>query len=177
MSPETVAAATANPAKLRGLTRFENGRLGLAVVFPLFSRDGVSGVAALATDLKQPLNGLLPASKTACSIADGERRLEYATQPALWPSVAEAVTGDRASAPARGGSGFLPLVRLPASDLLERPSVTLFASRDITAAYWRELIGGLPRPDRAGPQACSLSALYWYMRRSFKPLNAIIGVW
>ncbi|MBK8964121.1 MAG: SpoIIE family protein phosphatase [Candidatus Competibacteraceae bacterium] len=177
LSPETVAAATAKLAPLRGLTRFENGRLGLAVVFPLFSRDGVSGVAALATDLKQPLNGFAASVENDVFIADGERRLEYATQPALWPSVAEAATGDRSFSVARAGDRVFTLVRLPASDLLERPSVTLFASRDITAAYWRELLtGGLSQGSIALVLAFSLSALYWYMRRSFKPLNAIIGV-
>lgn len=177
LSPETVAAVTAKLAPLRGLTRLENGRLGLAVVFPLFSRDGMSGVVALAADLKQQINVFATSVENDVFVADGERRLEYATQPALWSNVAAAAADARSFSVARAGDRVFTLVRLPARDLLERPSVTLFASRDITAAYWRETVtGGLSQGSIALALAFALSALYWYMRRSFKPLNAIIGV-
>ncbi len=179
LSRETVAAALAKLAPLRGLTRLENGRLGLAVVFPLFSRDGVSGIAALATDLRQPLGAFAASVENEAFIVDGDQRLEQATQPALWPTVAGVVAAARGErfAVARAADRVLSLVRLPVDDLLARPSVTLFASRDITAGYWRErVIGGLAQGLIALALALSLSALYWYMRRSFKPLNAIIGV-
>ncbi|MBL8259290.1 MAG: SpoIIE family protein phosphatase, partial [Candidatus Competibacteraceae bacterium] len=178
LSRATIAAALAKLAPLRGLTRLENGRLGLAVVFPLFSRDGVSGVAALATDLKQPLGAFAASVENDAFMVDGDRRLEQATRPALWPVVAEAAAEDgEGFAIARAADRVLALVRLPVNDLLERPSVTLLASRDITAGYWRERVtGGLAQGLIALVLALSLSALYWYMRRSFKPLNAIIGV-
>lgn len=179
LSREMIAAATVKLAPLRGLVRPEHGRLGLAIVFPLFSRDGVSGVAALAIDLKQPLGVFAASVEHEVFIVNGDNQLEHATQPALWPTVAEAVATTRAQSLTvnHAGKRVFTLVRLPVRDLLERPSITLFASRDITADYWREVLtGGLSQGFIALALALSLSALYWYMRRSFRPLNTIIGV-
>ena len=179
LSRETIAAATAKLAPLRGLVRLERGRLGLAIVFPLFSRDGVSGVAALAIDLAQPLDVFAASIERDVFVVVGDERLEHATRPELWPAVAETAMAarDQNLTVGRAGNRVFALVRLPVRDLLERPSIALVASRDITAEHWREIVAsGLSQGFSALALALSLSALYWYMRRSFRPLNAVIGV-
>ncbi|MBK8508160.1 MAG: SpoIIE family protein phosphatase [Candidatus Competibacteraceae bacterium] len=178
LSPEVIAAATAKLALLSGLARPRRGHLALTVVAPLLSRDGVCGVVALSIDLVRPLAIFAASVGYEAFIVDGAARLEHATQPALWPIVAKAVAAarDEPFSVVRAADRVFSLVRLPVNDLLARPSMTLLASRDITAAYWRErLLGGLSQSLIALALAFAVGVLYWYMRRSFRPLNAIIG--
>ncbi|MFO1350364.1 MAG: SpoIIE family protein phosphatase [Gammaproteobacteria bacterium] len=180
LTPELIAAAITKLAPLRGLIRPRRGHLALAVVAPLFARGGVSGVAALSIDLAQPLNVFAASVDHEVFIVNQDKQLEHATTPSLWRLVAGAV----AAAPDgenftvnRMGNLVFTLVRLPVRDVLERPSMILFASRNITAEYWHEtLVSGLSYGFGALVLLLSLSTLYWYMRRSFKPLNAVIGV-
>ena len=179
LTGEMIAAATAKLTVLSGLARPRHGHLALTVVSPLLSRDGVSGIVALSIDLVRPLGIFAASVGYEAFITNGDLQLEHATQPALWPTVAVAATAARGEnfTVAQAARRVFSLVRLPVSDLLERPSMTLFASRDITAAHWRELLlGGLSQGLIVLALALALSALYWYMRRSFRPLNAIIGV-
>jgi len=163
-----------------GLVALAGGGVAVAVGEPVFTRDGAAGAAALVVDAQV----LLPEMRTSTSsdvfLASPAGALIAAASDRPW----QALAVDLRRLPPGGrllhvasGARMLESTLIPLAITADGPAAIVVAMRDITAS-WRlgRLVSGLSYAGGMVMLALFLATLYWYLRISFRPLNAAIRV-
>ncbi|NJN45737.1 MAG: HAMP domain-containing protein [Candidatus Competibacteraceae bacterium] len=179
LSPALVAAAVKALTPIVGMIRLRDDSFGLAVVFAILSRSGPSGIDALYIDLDPVLSQFADSTGDQVFVVQPDGSLAQGSDPDLWQALqagASAIQANDTVIVHSQGKVFT-LARLPLQDPFEQNVASLFVARDITSAYWRRLLrGALSYGVVAVVLSLFLAGLYWYLRFSFRPLNAVIRV-
>lgn len=180
LSPALIQAVTRAGKPLAGLLKVRESSYALAVAFPLFSRTGITAVSTLFLNITRLLPAFADSVDAPAFILQADGTLVHGTEPTLWRRL-------DATLFLRSGSGVAiaydadhrayAIAWLPLRDLFGEETAILLTIRDITATYWRhQLIVGLSQGGVLVTLALFLGGLHWYLRRSFRPLNTVIGV-
>lgn len=175
-----INAAVEAARPISGLVALNDGGYSVAVVFPLFSRSGPSGVGALYVSVEQLIGEFSESINEHVFFLKPDGSLAHGTEQALWWKIRETLQpriSDEGLENLRRTEEVFAVARIRLADIFERPSAVMVTVRDITASYWRELlVGVLSYGLVATVLALFLGSLQWYMRASFRPLNSTIRV-
>ncbi|MEE4377365.1 MAG: SpoIIE family protein phosphatase [Candidatus Competibacteraceae bacterium] len=179
LSPELVAAAVNTLTPIVGMIRLQDDSFGLAVIFAILARTGPSGVAALYIDLETALSQFADSIGDEVFIVRPDGSLAQGADPDLWQALQaeEPIVQANETTIVHSLGKVFRLARLPLQDPFENTVASLFVARDITINHWRRLlVGALSYGLVAMVLSLFLAGLYWYLRYSFRPLNAVIRV-
>jgi len=193
LAPAVIEAVLRRGGALSGLFRRDAGDYVVATAFPLFSRVQPTGVAAFQIPVEQLLRRLASSTGAAFFLVEGiGGSLTAGTDGELWrflsgnrqglvgPFPRRVWQAPRASLdnpyPGLLDTRVLSLLALPLDGAMDSPGL-LLAVEDVSAAFWRDGLASALGFGIAGLSvSLFLALLYWYLRRAFGPLNAVIQV-
>lgn len=175
---DTVADVLRRGSLVRGVLRTEGDGLMVGVAAPVFSRTGPSGVVALLAEVEPLLGEIASVTSAAVFLTDpqGVALAASAHSGAVLPALPQASQGVRTEGGGAHGRTFL-VTWFALADAWGRPVGRLATMRDVTETSRRTaLISALSLGGMVSGGVLFLAFLYWYMRRAFTPLNAVIRV-
>lgn len=178
LSPALIDAALRANKTLLGLIPLPNGQYGLAVVFPLLDRTGPTAVSALYLHIDHLLPAFAASIGAPTFFQHPDGSLVQGTDPELGQYLEAQLTPHRHRQvrTERYGNQIYTVAGLPLQDLFGQPAAVLLTIENITNAYWRDiLLSILSHGGVIVALALFLSGLHWFLRRTFQPLNQVIG--
>ena len=179
LGPRVIAAALAAGVPLRGLVRTRSGKYAVLVGVPVFSRFGQAGVIGVYSHLDDLATNLAASIAAEVFVVDEELKLVHGPAGPLWDDVQPAIRSTPSDGISRIDTGdrVLAATHFSISDIFGAPMAKLLMVRDISDIYRREaIIEALSLGALASGLILFLAFLFWYMRVSFRPLNAVIRV-
>lgn len=154
------------------------GVIALAAVSPVFSRRGVVGYVATWIEVRDLMDRFSQSIGWDVFLVRHDGSLAAATTDAnLWRRLNLAKLSDVPMRTIRDGSDVFEVAHIDLSGLAAELAGTIVTVRSITEEYWRYFtISGLSFGLILVVLVMFLGFLHWYMRRSFRPLNAVIRV-
>lgn len=153
----------------------------LSAAIPLRDRRGLGGlVIASANSVQGPVKALQSSMGGAVYVTFNAEKPVVATTNELWPFAAEVMDSPNRSEQGMRyvqQAGKTATVAWTPMDSLQGSSASgvLLATQDVTEAeHKRRLYSWLSLGGMGCALALFLAYLYWYMRHSFRPLNAVI---
>ncbi len=190
VAPQISAFQVISPAIARHLRRtltpllglvtlHDHGGYGLAIVFPLLTRSGFSGIAALYLALDPLLLSFAESTGDNVFIVHPDGSLAHRLQDTPADLLAHLRNIHRLlpyQTLSVGGTIYTRYA-IPLKDVLEQEIATLLVLRNITPEYWQWWRWrGVSYLILIVVLALGLASLYWYLRHAFQPLNAVIQV-
>jgi methyl-accepting chemotaxis protein len=165
---------------IRGIERDDDGELVATVSFPLYERGKRIGVGVFARDLKAAIEDFKSNDQSDAYVLSLDRKLEYATDAALYESLGRQTlppAAERRFDAVSIGDKTYALVVQPVTDPQGKPLAHLLSVKDYTDSYHRQQwITRIAHVAALLLLAAALAGLYWYLRRSFTPLSTTVEV-
>lgn len=179
LSPRLIDATLRADKTLLGIVPLNDDHYGLAVVFPLLDRTGPTAVSALYLHIDHLLPAFAASVNAPAFFQHPNGSLDQGTDPTLWRRLATQLTRyhNRQVRTEYYGGQVYTVAGLPLQDLFGQEVAILLTIEDITTVYWRNmLLDILSHGGVIVVLALFLGGLHWSLRRTFRPLNQVIGV-
>ncbi|HEB57060.1 MAG TPA: methyl-accepting chemotaxis protein [Gammaproteobacteria bacterium] len=171
-------------AVLRGRTFFQgmgkdsHGRpLGL-VVFPLIERGQLIGAGVFASDLHHALNKFRKIESAEAFMISPSGKLEYSTREGLFAALKldpTSITGQQETRIHKLNDRIYRVSVLPVPDHNNQPIAYLVSASDTTDSYLaQQRIQIIAYTAIVISVLLTMAGLFWYLRRSFQPLEALL---
>ena len=179
LSVALIDAALRSSQPLTGLVMQADGRYGLAVAFPLLDRSGPVAVGALYFSANQLLPAFSASVGAPAFLLHTDGSPVAGTDPGPWQPLdpSRRLTDQTGLRTEFQDDQVITLAWLALPDLFNRNVAILLTVEDITVQYWRGAVlrflyqGGI-----LVALLLFLGGLYWYLRRTFRPLNQVVDV-
>lgn len=162
----------------RGVERDDDGRLLVVVAFPLYAQGAAAGVGVFANDLQAAINDLKQNDGSDVFIFDAAGKAELVTDDKLQSSLALELpkVGEKSLTTAKLDDKVYSVVALPVTDASGAPLANLVSVQDRTESYANQnSINILSYLIAIVVIGVAVAGLYWYLNRSFKPLQTAIA--
>jgi methyl-accepting chemotaxis protein len=161
----------------RGVERDDSGELVAAVAFPMYVRGKVAGTGVFMRGAQAAIDDFKHNDKSEVFVLAGDGKVEVSTHAEMAAQLGSAPPlGKQRLDKRRIGDATWTLSVFPIVNAGGQPIAHLASANDHTIGYQKQsllhliaiaigvlVIGG------------SVAGLYWYMTRSFRPLNAVIA--
>lgn len=162
----------------RGVERDDNGQLVSVMAFPLYAGGSAAGVGVFANSLQPAINDLKLNDGADVFIFDTRGKAEYATDDKLLSSLKLELpkAGEKSLSVVKFNDKVYSAVTLPVTDTSGTALANLVSIQDRTESYHNQSrINTLSYLVVVMVIGVALAGLYWYLNRSFKPLQTAIA--
>lgn len=162
----------------RGVERDDNGQLVSVIAFPLYAGGAAAGVGVFANSLQPAINDLKLNDGADVFIFDTLGKAEYATDDKLLSSLKLELpkAGEKSLSVVKFNDKVYSAVTLPVTDTSGTALANLVSIQDRTESYHNQSrINTLSYLVVVLVIGVALAGLYWYLNRSFKPLQTAIA--
>lgn len=155
-----------------------DGIIALAAATPIFGRRGIVGYVAAWIDVRDLIERFAQSIGWTVFLVRKDRTLVSSSDTAaLWQRLQLGRPGGAPMVTMRDGSDAFEVVRIDLSSMTSELSGAIITVRSVTKQYWRFFtVSALSFGLLAVVLILFLGFLHWYMRMSFRPLNAVIRV-
>jgi len=161
----------------RGVERDEAGQLAAVVAFPIYQRGKVAAVGVYQRRLQAALEDFKKNDQSEAMLLNSQGQVEASTRPEMGKELAGRlpVLGETRLDRHRFGDATWTLAVVPVLGAGNQPLAHLVTAHDHTANYRKQnVLTVLAIAIGLGVIGAAVAGLYWYMTRSFKPLDAVI---
>lgn len=161
----------------RGIERDDDGRLLAVVAFPLYVQGAVAGAGVFANDLQAAINDLKQNDGSDVFIFDAAGKAELVTDGKLQSMlVLKPKVGEKSLTTAKLDDKVYSVVTLPVIGTSGVPLANLVSVQDRTESYANQnSINTMSYLIGIVVIGLAVAGLYWYLNRSFKPLQTAIA--
>ncbi len=181
LEPKIIAATLAAGVPLRGLVRTRSGKYAVLIGVPVFSRLGPAGVIGVYSHLDDLAANLATSIAAEVFLVDENLKRVHGLAGPLWDEVQPAMLSTSNASDGifklHTGQRVLAVAHFSVADIFDTAMAKLLIVRDISVIQRREtIIKTFSLGALASGLLLFLAFLFWYMRVSFRPLNAVIRV-
>ncbi len=162
----------------RGIEKDNDGRPIALVAFPLIDKGQLIGVGVFASDLHNVLNKFKKRDGAEVFIINQSGRLEYSTHEGLFAALnldPATITAEQKTLIRKLNDKVYTVSVLPVLDHNDQPIAYLVSANDTTDGYMaQQRIQIIAYTGIMISVVLAIGGLFWYMRRSFQPLDALL---